>query len=145
MPPNPSTPFQAPSAELPMTTPTLPPFRPDRIVPAAMIASVALLGLTAVLVAEAPAQPLPELGVWFLAATGAAMIAGGVFLRAIAERSAGSGNASALSPRLLGALALQEAGGIVGAVLTLLTGSPLWAAALGIAAVAGLALALART
>jgi len=127
-----------------MTPPTLPPFRPARIVPAAMAASVALVCLAAVLLAWQPSTPFPEFGVWFLAAVGFGLVGGGAFLRVAADRSAAPGTPTGLAPRRLGSMALMEAGGIVGAVLTLLTGSPLWAATLGVAAIAGLLVAFAR-
>lgn len=133
-----------PSVEPPMTPPTLPPFRPARIVPAAMTASVALVCLAAVLLARQPAAPFPELGVWLLATMGFGLVGGGALLRVVADRSSASGAESMLAPRRLGSLALMEAGGVIGAVLSLLTGSPLWAATLGAAAVAGLLVAFIR-
>lgn len=128
-----------------MTMPTLPPFRPTRIVPAALTASVTVVCLAAVLLARQPTEPFPDLGLWFLAATGFGLVGGGAFLRMVADRSPAPGTPDALAPRRLGAMALMEAGGIVGGVLTFLTGSPLWAAILGVAAIAGLLVAFART
>lgn len=127
-----------------MTMPTLPLLRSARVVPAALTASVTVVCLTAVLLARQPTEPFPELGLWFLAAAGFGLVGGGAFLRVVADREPGPATPDALAPRRLGAMALMEAGGIVGAVLTFLTGSPLWAVILGISAIACLLVAFAR-
>jgi len=97
-----------------------------------MIAAVA--AFAAVSIALAPGlrpTPPPPAAVWGLAAAGLLLLVAGFALGAGDDR------------RRILSLALRESCGLIGGVLTLLTGSPAWAAALGGLAIAALILGLA--
>jgi hypothetical protein len=116
-----------------------------RLVPIALLASVAIVGTAAILLAPAPETPLPAAAVWALAGGAALLLAAGTLLVALGPGAAAPPAGPPLPPARLVGLALCEGGGLLGAVLTFLTGAPLWAAALGLAAAASLLLAVVRS
>jgi hypothetical protein len=103
-----------------------------RITGFAMIAGVMAFAAISIAVAPEPGPAAPPQGfVWGLAATALLLLVGGLALGRGGERK-----------RIL-SLALCEGCGLNGGVLTLLTGSPAWAAALGGLAIAAILLGLA--
>lgn len=116
----------------PPRDPATPARHPRRIIGLAMIAAVATFAAISIAVAPGlrPTPPSPAV-VWGLAASGLLLLVAGFGLGGGDERK-----------RIL-SLALRESCGLIGGVLTLLTGSPAWAAALGGLAIAALILGLA--
>ncbi|KAB2964833.1 MAG: hypothetical protein F9K16_03355 [Thermoanaerobaculia bacterium] len=103
-----------------------------RITGFAMIAGVMAFAAISIAVAPEPGPAAPPQGfVWGLAALALLLLVGGLALGRGGERK-----------RIL-PLALCEGCGLNGSVLTLLTGNPAWAAALGGLAIAALILGLA--
>jgi len=101
-----------------------------RLVGLAMVASVTLFATVALAFAGASERELDEPAAWVVA--GAALLILG----------AGTALDGPEPGRKIAALAAREAAGLIGAVLTFLTGSWMFAAALGAMAVVSLLLAL---
>lgn len=101
-----------------------------RLVGAAMAASVALFSVVALVFAGRAEAALPGAAVWAIAGAGLALLGAG---QALDGQEPG---------RKIAALAAREGGGLLGAVLTFLSGSWIFAAALGTLSVATILLAL---
>lgn len=111
----------------PRSTPTADP-RVVRILGLAMAAGVVLFSAVAIALAyarESPPAP-PGTLAWILCGVAVVTLAAGWMLPADSP------------PRRLVALALREAAGLFGAVITIVTGSGTWAAALGLLSVASI-------
>lgn len=105
----------------------------------AMAAGLVALIVLVVLLRPASGDGLPSSVVWTLAALAAASLGVGVVLAVTADaRSAG------YAARAVVSLALREAAGLLGALLTLLGGEPAWALGLGGAAVVALLVLMPR-
>ncbi|HSM13004.1 MAG TPA: hypothetical protein VLA66_02975 [Thermoanaerobaculia bacterium] len=101
-----------------------------RLVGGAMAASVALFSIVALIFAGRAETALPGAAVWAIAGAALALLGAG---QALDGQEPG---------RRIAAFAAREGGGLLGAVLTFLTGSWIFAAALGTLSVATIVLAL---
>lgn len=103
-----------------------------RILGAAMIGGVLVFCLFAIFAARGRESGIPATVAWLIAAAALPPLAFSFLL-----------DGSSARKRIL-ALALREASGLFGAVVTLLTGDPAWAVGLGAAAVVALVAGLPR-